>query len=256
MHDIVYRLDTEGTNVSPPPADAAAARARLLEGNRAFMNLFKEDQVIYVAPASIGIGSGDGPLAQRPFASILSCSDARAPVELIFRCGSNELFVVRVAGNVAGVECLGSLEYAAATMAESIQLNVVLGHSGCGAVTAAVDTYLDQRNYPSSPPLRAIVDRILPAVRTAATALQKECDGEVGDRPNSRSALIEAAVILNVALGAMTVRDDLDRPVECGVFDLESREVNLEAPPGDAEGYVALAAKVAASEPIRALLAE
>ena len=254
MTEIIYKLDPEGTKVPPPPADAAAARARLLEGNRGFVNVFTEPQVVHVSSSSIGIGPGDGPPVQRPFASILSCSDARVPLELIFRCGSNELFVVRVAGNVPGSECLGSLEYAAATMGESIKLNVVLGHTGCGAVTAAVDTYFDVRNYPESPALRAVVDRIMPAVRTADSALQRVYGGSTRTDEAGRNALVEASVILNVALSAMTVRDDLKEPVEYGIFDLKTRETTLTAPPADADAFVALAEEVAASDLIKQLL--
>lgn len=254
MTEIIYRFDREGTKAPAPPADAAAAEARLLEGNRGFVNLFTEPQIVHVAPSSLGIGpDGEAP-AQRPFASILSCSDARVPLELIFRCGSNELFVVRVAGNVAGAECLGSLEYASATMGESIKLNVVLGHTGCGAVTAAVDTYFDVRNYPTSPALRAVVDRILPAVRTADAALQKVHGGSTRMDAGGRSALIEASIILNVALSAMTVRDALKEPVECGVFDLKTRETTLTAPPADADAFAGLADEVAGSDPIQQLL--
>jgi carbonic anhydrase len=207
MPDIVYRFDPDGTKVPPPPADAEAARARLLEGNRRFVNLFTEPQVVHVAPSSIGIGSRDAP--QRPFASILGCSDARVPVEMVFHCMGNELFVVRVAGNVPGAHCLGSLEYAAAAMAQTLRLTVVLGHTGCGAVTSAVDTYLDMRHYPKKSELRTVVDGILPAVAAADAALQKEYGSSARTDAKRRSALIESAVILNVALTAMSVREAL-----------------------------------------------
>jgi carbonic anhydrase len=74
---------------------------------------------------------------QHPEAEILSCADSRVPPEIIFDQGLGDLFVVRVAGNVATDTELGSLEYGA--MHLHIPLLVVLGHEGCGAVTAAVD---------------------------------------------------------------------------------------------------------------------
>jgi carbonic anhydrase len=74
---------------------------------------------------------------QHPFATVLSCSDSRVPVELIFDQGLGDLFVVRVAGNVAQVDELGSIEYAVEHLATP--LVVVLGHSQCGAVTAVVE---------------------------------------------------------------------------------------------------------------------
>jgi len=85
---------------------------------------------------------------QVPFALTLGCSDARAPIERIFDQPSNALFVVRVAGNVLGTECLGSIDYAVQQLKASLRLLVVLGHTGCGAVTAAVDSYLSPSDYP------------------------------------------------------------------------------------------------------------
>jgi carbonic anhydrase len=73
---------------------------------------------------------------QKPFAAILACSDSRVPVEMLFDCGIGDIFVARVAGNVAGVDQLESLEYAVAYL--GVPLVVVLGHSKCGAVTAVV----------------------------------------------------------------------------------------------------------------------
>jgi carbonic anhydrase len=74
---------------------------------------------------------------QHPHAEILSCSDSRVPPEVIFDQGLGDLFIVRVAGNVASDTELGSLEYGAEHL--HVPLLVVLGHQHCGAVTAAVD---------------------------------------------------------------------------------------------------------------------
>ncbi len=75
--------------------------------------------------------------AQHPHAEILSCSDSRVPPEIVFDQGLGDLFVVRVAGNVATDTEIGSLEYGAEHL--HIPLLVVLGHESCGAVTAAVE---------------------------------------------------------------------------------------------------------------------
>jgi len=74
--------------------------------------------------------------AQRPWAVIISCSDSRVPPELIFDCGLGDLFVIRLAGNILDDAVLGSIEYAVEHLA--VKLVMVLGHSRCGAVTAAV----------------------------------------------------------------------------------------------------------------------
>src|SRR5688572_3946938 len=73
---------------------------------------------------------------QEPFATILACSDSRDPVELIFDRGVGDLFVVRVAGNVAGISELASVEYGVGHL--NTPLLIVMGHTKCGAVTAVV----------------------------------------------------------------------------------------------------------------------
>jgi len=93
---------------------------------------------------------------QHPHAEILSCSDSRVPPEIIFDQGLGDLFVVRVAGNVAADTEIGSLEYGAEHL--HIPLLVVMGHESCGAVTAAV-----QGGEPEGH-IGALVNLIKPAV--------------------------------------------------------------------------------------------
>src|SRR4030095_14828980 len=73
---------------------------------------------------------------QRPYATILGCSDSRVPPELLFDAGFGELFIIRVAGNVVSPEVMGSIQYAGTHL--ETRLFVVLGHEGCGAVQAAL----------------------------------------------------------------------------------------------------------------------
>lgn len=73
---------------------------------------------------------------QNPFAIILSCADSRVVPELAFDSGLGEIFVIRVAGNVANTSTIASIEYAVAHL--GVNLIVVLGHESCGAVTAAI----------------------------------------------------------------------------------------------------------------------
>jgi carbonic anhydrase len=73
---------------------------------------------------------------QEPFAAVLTCADSRIPVELIFDQTIGHIFVTRVAGNVATPEIIGSLEYAVAAL--GVKTVLVLGHSNCGAVKAAM----------------------------------------------------------------------------------------------------------------------
>ena len=92
---------------------------------------------------------------QHPFAAILGCADARVPVEIIFDRGLGDLFTVRVAGNVATPEEIGSLEYAALL---GTQIILVLGHERCGAVTAAL------ANQPVPGQIGSILAQIKPAI--------------------------------------------------------------------------------------------
>ena len=82
-----------------------------------------------------------------PSATLMPVSPLRWPIELIFNEGPNDLFVVRVAGNGLGQEVLGSLKYAVEHLGGTLKLIVVLGHSGCGALTMAVDVFLNPGDY-------------------------------------------------------------------------------------------------------------
>ena len=255
MTELIFRVDPIGQRQPDPPKDAAEARDRLLEGNGRFLELFEKQQIVHVSPEAVGISPDGGVIPQRPFAAVLGCADARVPIELVFRCPSSAIFIVRVAGNVAGGECVGSLEYAVATLAESLRVIIILGHSGCGAVIAAVDSYLDPQSYPfTSAPLRSIIDRILPAVRIADNALAEAHGGRTAASPGGRQALVETSVRVNAALTAASIRSALSFPVQYGVFNLISREVDLNEPPADTDAMLALAAQVATSAPIRKIL--
>lgn len=245
MPEIVLRGTTDARERTPPPHDAAAALQRLREGNRVYCHLLEEGSEQPVPPIVVQIAEGDQPAPQRPFAAVLGCADARVPVEFVFHHYGAELFIVRVAGNVPGSECIGSFEYAAAHLSETLRLAVVLGHTGCGAVTAAVESYLDHRSYPSTATLRSIVDKILPAVGVADDALRERFGPEFETDPAYRGRLIAVATAMNAALAAMTLRDTVGLPTVFGVFDLVTRTVELGEPPADADAYLAFGASVA-----------
>lgn len=100
-------------------------------------------------------------MGQQPFAVLLGCADSRVPGELVFDQGLGELFVIRVAGNIVAPSQIGSVEFVVERF--STRLVVVLGHSGCGAISAT----LEELKLPArgrSPNLRAVVDRIRPSV--------------------------------------------------------------------------------------------
>src|ERR1051325_4620492 len=100
---------------------------------------------------------------QEPFAIIRGCSDSRVPAELVFDQGLGDLFVIRVAGNIVAPSQVGSVEFAASRF--GTRLVVVMGHSQCGVVTAALEELLG-RGSPESRNLRSIVDRVRPSVES------------------------------------------------------------------------------------------
>jgi carbonic anhydrase len=281
--EIAYRYDGESAGARPPTADAEAARRRLDEGSRAIAALLADvaegtgaaRHVIHVDPRDLGLDAQtQGAPRQRPFAAVLGCADARVPVELVFNEGPNDLFVVRVAGNGLGAEVLGSLRYAIEHLRDSLRLVVVLGHSGCGAVSAAVDVFLNPQEYldlAGKHALRAILDRLLVVVHAAATRMAAVAGPDVTRRPGYRAALIEATVASNAALVAYTVQQELGSSAGSamraayGVYVLESREIwaprggsdecaGLAWPPDGDAGFVEFADALMRSDRILALL--
>jgi len=133
----------------------AAAQARLADGNLRFLAHRSNAKLHEFRPEL-----ADEP--QRPFAIVLGCSDSRTPVEILFDQGFGELFVVRVAGNVVAPSVVGSIEFAASQF--GTQLVVVLGHTRCGAIDAAVRA-VQQGEAHESRNIRSITDRISPHVQ-------------------------------------------------------------------------------------------
>jgi carbonic anhydrase len=118
------------SNDEDRPVGADDALARLMAGNARFLLGQPRNTR---APMEVLAGLAKG---QRPFATILGCSDSRVPPELIFDAGFGELFIIRVAGHVMSPEVAGSLQYAGTHL--KTQLFMVLGHEDCGAVKAAL----------------------------------------------------------------------------------------------------------------------
>ena len=282
--DIVYRYGPQEVPVRPRPADGDAALARLDAGNRAFAALLDSvrgdgepaRRVVHVDPRDLGLVPGAARVpSQQPFAAILGCADARVPIELIFNEGPNDLFVVRVAGNGLGADALGSLKYAIEHLGGSLRLVVVLGHSGCGAASAAVDVFLNPGDYlplANDPSLRQILDRLLVVVQASARKLAAVFGPEVVRHPGYREALIESAIVTNAALTAFSVQKAIDADgsdglrTVYGVYRLETREVwtprlgrpqgsGLAAAPRDLRGFNELGDAMVQSTRMKAMLA-
>lgn len=169
--------------------DAVRALAELRAGNERFVTDAPDRRVASdLAHCRTLVGG------QEPVAAVLGCADSRVPVEMVFDQSPGDLFVVRVAGNVAAPTQLGSLEYAATVL--GVRLLVVLGHSGCGAVTAALDVL---GGAPSlSPHLEKIVTRIRPSLPAGPVS------------PEDHDAALDAAVRANVRATVAAVRRESD----------------------------------------------
>ena len=153
---------------------------RLKEGNHRFATDLPSQ-------SSLRNSSRRGELVagQQPMAIILGCSDSRVPAEIVFDQGLGDLFVIRVAGNIVAPSQIGSIEYAAEVT--GARLVVVMGHSGCGAITATIDQLARDEEHRSRN-LNSIVDRIRPSVETLL---------ETGIA-HDRDALIRYAVRANI----------------------------------------------------------
>jgi carbonic anhydrase len=281
--EITYRYGGSDATARERPASADTARQRLDEGSRTMATLFANlsrgsgtsQRVIPVDARDLGIEHGDPTVpTQRPYAAVLGCSDARVPVELIFNEGPNDLFVVRVAGNGLGGEVLGSLKYAVDHLGGSLRLIVILGHSGCGAVSAAVDVFLKPKAYLSfadKHALRNILDRLLVVVHASAKRMAAAFGPDVARRPGYRDALIETAIVSNAALSAYTVQQEIGTAgtdalrAAYGVYVIAAREVwaprsgsrdsaGLAYPPSNLAEFGDFADAVVRSERIVALL--
>ncbi len=159
----------------PNAIGADAALRRLMEGNARYV-ANKPVHRDFSAGRTERIG------AQYPIAAVLSCADSRVAPEFAFDQGPGDLFVVRLAGNFANDDGLASLEYAVKFL--GVPLVMVLGHSNCGAVAAAIKVVEDEAQLPGHLP--GLVQSIKPAVEAA--------------KAKSPRDLLAAAIAENVAL--------------------------------------------------------
>jgi len=150
----------------------------LKEGNQRFQQNLKANRDLLEQVS----GTSNG---QYPFAVILSCIDSRVPAELVFDQGIGDVFSARVAGNIINEDMLGSMEYACKVAGSKIV--VVMGHSKCGAVTAACK-HVELGN------ITTLLDKIQPAV--------KAIDEEMSD------AKVEKVAAKNVKLSIERIRKE------------------------------------------------
>jgi|TARA_B110000090_G_scaffold104003_1_gene116753 carbonic anhydrase len=135
-----------------------AALQMLIDGNARFVQnkMIQRDLQEQIADTSEG---------QFPFAAILSCIDSRVPAEIVFDQGIGDVFSARVAGNIVNEDVLGSIEYACKVAGSKIV--VVMGHTKCGAVTAACNN-VELGN------ITALLSKIKPAVKKYSTGVEMD----------------------------------------------------------------------------------
>ncbi|MDP2102856.1 MAG: carbonic anhydrase [Methylotenera sp.] len=157
---------------------------------------------------------------QHPFASVLSCSDSRAPVEMLFDQALGDIFSVRLAGNVASTLAIGSLEFSTKYLGS--KLVMVLGHTSCGAVKAACDDFKGGH-------IGELITYIRPTVR------QSQCPVE--ERNSSNKKFVEEICGLSVKLqikqilaSSEIITDMLEQKqigIVGGVYDIATGKVEL-----------------------------
>ena len=169
------------TKTSQSNLTAQLARQILVEGNQRFIQNKK-------APRNLKEQVVETSGGQYPFAAILSCIDSRVPAELVFDQGIGDVFSVRVAGNIVNEDVLGSIEYACKVAGSKIV--VVLGHTKCGAVTAACN-HVELGN------ITSLLEKIQPAVKVIEA-----------DVSEMNSENIEKVSKLNVELSIERIRKE------------------------------------------------
>ena len=152
---------------------------------------------------------------QEPWCIVLSCADSRVTPEMVFDTGIGELFVIRVAGNIANASTIASIEYAAANL-KSVKGIVVLGHECCGAVGAAL-SIKEAGNSAPSPALQHLVGHIMPALQKKPAGKDKMA-GYV--RANARLAAEDL-------LARSKIVNDSKLPVVPAYYRLKSGDVEF-----------------------------
>ena len=202
-----------GPSKGPPVAAKSPAEALKLlrEGNERFVIDKPETRPLTPLVAELANG-------QNPFAIVLGCSDSRVPVETIFDQPPGNVFTVRVAGNFLNADNYGSIEYAVAVL--KAKLIVVLGHSKCGAVAAAVAFAKDGTTQPGH------IQDLVTAITPAAEATR----GRAGDWVVHAVQENVHRNVIAMTAGSTIIADAVragDVEVRGGVYDLHTGKVTF-----------------------------
>jgi carbonic anhydrase len=227
--DFIIRYDPAAPKEFFIPRDWEHAASELRQGNEKIARFYHCCRTGEVAarPTTVAMSrfevelepkGDDGFPQQLPFAVLVGCSDARVPAEILFGQSFNDIFNIRVAGNVLAPECAGSLIYALKHFVpegpgknlRGLKLVVALGHRGCGAVKTAVNAYRQDVTGGSIPndPVGQILKRIFsPAVTVGARAIDTIFGAGTSLDEHYHLLLVELVVYLNAAWLAHDLRE-------------------------------------------------
>lgn len=257
--DFIYRYRPDDPKPFFAPDDWRSAAMFLEAGNALIVRFFNAcarghfnegsgPPIIELSHTEIAdqpIGE-DGLPTQMPFAVMLGCADARVPTELLFGQEFNDIFNIRVAGNILAEEGIGSLLYALRNFtpdpqhpqSRSLKLAGVLGHRGCGAVRATIKTF---QSGPAAAkvfgdPIGSIITKIAaPPMAVAAELIDEHFGTNASADPAHLNELVEMVVYLNAAWSAHEMQGWVTREgpdvanrvgVVYGVFDPETFRVH------------------------------
>ena len=195
--------------VNAPTMSAADALKLLLEGNQRFISGRLEH------PNQTPARRTEIAKGQHPFAAVLACSDSRTAPEIIFDRGLGDLFVVRVAGNVADQVVIESLDYSVKHL--GVRLVMVLGHRRCGAVIAAVEGHEGTADQDVGP--------MLSELRPAVEASKSMAGDPVENAVRENVKLVMKNLATSEELSAMVKSGELK--IVGGIYDLDSGKIEM-----------------------------
>jgi carbonic anhydrase len=203
------------------PKNGKEALNRMMEGNDRFINGIRAVEPMF-SHLKMNELSENG---QKPFVIVLTCSDSRSPVEMIFDQGIGDVFVVRVAGNVVAPSLLASMEFAAANFGSPLLL--VMGHTKCGAVKATLQHSKNPDEELPSVHLEELVSRIRPAVEKTAKKFGYLNDPHMLELCTVENVKRSMSVILDQSTIIRNFVNEGKLQVEGAVLDIQTGRVNL-----------------------------
>ena len=198
---------------APEPAIAQndltpdVALKQLMDGNKRFVDRKRQ------SPNQDFVRITEVAKSQKPFAAILGCADSRFPPEIIFDRGFGDLFVCRVAGNVATPEEIGSLEYS--TLVLGAKVLVVIGHERCGAVDATIKG----TQVPGQ--IGSLINAIKPAVESSKDQTGDRLENAIKANAMLQANRLKASPVISKLIAENKLK------VVGGYYDLDTGAVNI-----------------------------